>query len=180
MEIDSGSNPTIRYCRIYDGKGLGFRIKQTAQATIEDCKLEGIPSPGIKIDSKIQPTIRRTSLNTKKPYYLRLAAILILPVAVVKGLLISAITFFAVALTLFLPVFYVFQKRGFSNISNVYTQVCLISYIVIMLAKIGATAAVPELAVFLLIYSIITFSSFKLSFQEYRLKKQYRLTKNLK
>lgn len=175
MEIDSGSNPTIRRCRIYDGKELGIWIKKNAQATIEDCKLERIPCPGIKIDSEIKPTIRHTFLNTHKPFYLGLAAILILPVAVVKGLLVSPMAFIAVALTMYVPVFYVFRKRGFSNISGGYAQGGLIGFGIVMAMNIGTAIVISDLVLFLLIDSIIAFSSFKLSFREYRLKKQYRL-----
>lgn len=92
---------------------------------------------------------------------------------------ISIIT--AIAFTMFVLVFYVFQNRGFSDITNSYAIGGLIGYAITMIMNIGTGITISHLVFILLINSImIAFSSFKLSFQEYKLKKQHRFTKSLK
>lgn len=91
---------------------------------------------------------------------------------------ISIIT--AVAFTMLVLVFYMFHKRGFSDIINSYALGGLIGYTILMIMNIGTAIAIPDLVFLLLINSAMTFISFKLSFQEYKLKKQYRFTKSLK
>lgn len=81
---------------------------------------------------------------------------------------------------MFVLVFYVFQKRGFSDIINSYALGGLIGSAIVMIMNIGTAIAIPDLVILLLINSIITFSSFKLSFQEYKLKREHRFTKSLK
>ena len=144
VEIVSGSNPTIRRCRIHDGKELGIWIKETAQAHIEDCKLERIPCPGIKIDSEIQSTIHHTYLKTNKPFYLGLAAISVLPLA---AAIVSHIAFNAIAMTMFVLVFYVFQKRGFDimNISFSFVISLLLCYGLGIIMKIEEIFTIGDL-----------------------------------
>lgn len=73
-----------------------------------------------------------------------------------------------------------FQKRGFSYITNSYAVWALIAYSIMMIKNMGTAIAISDLVFLLLINSMTTFSSFKLSFQEYKLKKQHRFTKSLK
>ncbi len=58
IDIYQASNPTIRSCRIYDGKWRGICIRGKAQGIIEDCNIYGNIYQGIYISNESNPTIR--------------------------------------------------------------------------------------------------------------------------
>ncbi|NEP51639.1 MAG: hypothetical protein F6K65_23715, partial [Moorea sp. SIO3C2] len=138
--ISEASNPTIRSCRIYDGKENGVWITDNGLGTLEDCdiygntslgveinnnsnptfrrcRIENHPFPGIQIEEGCNPLFRRCILRSNRPFYLGIAGILslsiALPVAIAGGWLITPTI--AVALAVIGFVFYKLRKNRFNK-----------------------------------------------------------------
>ncbi|HAC62595.1 MAG TPA: hypothetical protein DCF68_03425, partial [Cyanothece sp. UBA12306] len=71
--ITEESNPTIRQCRIYEGKKAGIFITKNSLGLIEYCQIYQNASEGIYIDSHSNPTIRQCTIKNGKSYGIYIA-----------------------------------------------------------------------------------------------------------
>ena len=56
---NSETNPIIRKCRIYDGKGKGIYVHENGKGIIEDCDIYGNTDSGVAIKTGGSPVLRR-------------------------------------------------------------------------------------------------------------------------
>lgn len=63
MDIDGGSNPTVRHNRIYDNLWAGVSIYNHAQGLFEDNDIFENGLSGVRISKKGNPTVRRNRIH---------------------------------------------------------------------------------------------------------------------
>jgi F-box protein 11 len=54
----SAANPTIRHCRLFDGKASGIQVSDDARATVEECEFVGNADAGLLIRTGGNPLVR--------------------------------------------------------------------------------------------------------------------------
>ena len=62
----SRANPTIRRCRLLDGKASGIQVSDDARATIEECEFLGNAEAGLLIRAGGNPVVRRCRFHDGK------------------------------------------------------------------------------------------------------------------
>jgi parallel beta-helix repeat protein len=63
IEIKIGGNPTIRACKIHDGKVSGIHVHENGQGLIEDCDIYGNAYVGVRIKSGGNPSVKLCRIN---------------------------------------------------------------------------------------------------------------------
>jgi F-box protein 11 len=66
VEIKEEANPTIRHCKIHDGKRNGVLVCQKGQGIVEDCDIFANTFAGVEIREEANPTIRRCKIHDNK------------------------------------------------------------------------------------------------------------------
>jgi F-box protein 11 len=58
VAIRTGGNPTVRDCKIRDGKGPGVDVYEQGQGTIERCVISGNAEAGVATRTGGNPVVR--------------------------------------------------------------------------------------------------------------------------
>src|SRR5262249_52751532 len=62
----SAANPTIRRCRLSEGKASGIQVSDDARATIEECEFLGNAEAGLLVRTGGNPVVRRCRFHDGK------------------------------------------------------------------------------------------------------------------
>ena len=63
VTISTGGNPTVRRCKIHDGKSVGVFVYENGGGQLEDCDILGNAYSGIEIREGGNPTVRRCTIK---------------------------------------------------------------------------------------------------------------------
>ena len=63
VEIKEEANPTIRHCKIHDGKRNGVLVCQKGQGIVEDCDIFANIYYGVEIREEGNPIIQKCRIN---------------------------------------------------------------------------------------------------------------------
>jgi parallel beta-helix repeat protein len=63
VEIKEEANPTIRHCKIHDGKRNGVLVCQKGQGIVEDCDIFANTNAGVRIKEEGNPIIQKCRIN---------------------------------------------------------------------------------------------------------------------
>jgi len=63
VAINTGGNPTVRRCKIHDGKASGVFVWENGSGQLEDCDIFGNAYAGVAIKTGGNPTVRRCTIK---------------------------------------------------------------------------------------------------------------------
>ena len=66
IAVTDGADPTVRDCKIYDGKEGGIFVFEKGKGTFENCEVYGNTRSGIEVQTEGNPTVRNCTFRNGK------------------------------------------------------------------------------------------------------------------